>query len=373
MGVLKRLALLLAALAFPAAAHADGCPPSSCGAATVAVPGASTLAVRSEGSDGPVVVYDLRAGKRAFELPAGVLSADGRRHVVARAGKRSTTVRRYDARTGRLLGARSIPGRWWLNAVSANGSRLVLAEIVAGRRKTTRLAVADGSGRVGRIVALSGMLEAEAVSADGRRLFLVQWLRRGYVVRGYDVGARRLTTIRAGGDPAIMRGTAWGSVASPDGRWLLTLYLEPDGETAIHALDVRRGRAACIDLPATSFENGREYGFVLAGETALAVNPRLGLLARVDLARDRVVATTRFRPVREPTAGLGSTFGTIGAATARRAVFAYGRSVWTYDRRSGAVTGPRDAGEPLVGLAFTPDVGSVRAVRADGRIVSLGD
>jgi hypothetical protein len=369
---MTRLAVLLALLAFPAAAHADGCPPSTCGTATVAVPGAETLAVRAEGSRGPVAVYDLRVGEGLFDLPAGILSADGARHVTAAAGARTTALRRYDARTGRLLGTSRLRGRWWPNAVSAGGERIVLAELVRGRWTKTRLLVVDGAtGRAGRVVRLRGSFEAEAVSRDGRRLFLVQSLRGGYVVRGYDMRERRLTTIRAGLDPAVMRGTAWGSVASPDGRWLLTLYLEPDGETAIHALDIHRGRAACIDLPAASFEDGRHYGFVVAGGTALAVNPKLGLVARVDLARDRVTRITRFRPSREPGAALGS-LGTIGAITTRRAAFAHGESVWTYDLRAGAVRGPRDARENLVGLAYTPGGRTLRGVRADGRVVALG-
>jgi len=367
---MRHLALLLLTLvAFPASAQADGCPPSECGIATVAVPGSDVLAVRAKGAGGPVALYDLRSGERLLELPSGTLSADGTRHVVADAGPHSTAIRRYDARTGRLLESSTIPGRWWLNAVSADAGRLVLADLVKGRRTTTRFALVEGvRGRLTRIVKLRGYLEAEAVSTDGRRLFLVQWLRRGYVVRGYDLRERRLTTIRAGGDPAVMRGTAWGSVASPDGRWLLTLYLESDGETAIHALDLRRGRAACIDLPAASFEDGRGYGFLVAGDTALAVNPTLGLVARVDLVHDRVAAISRFRPSREST----GTLGTIGAMTGRRAAFAHGGSVWDYDLRTGVVTGPREAGDNLVGLAFMPDVTGLRGVRIGGRVVALG-
>jgi hypothetical protein len=324
--------------------------------------------VRAKGAFGGIEVYDVLRRERLFELPAGILSADGTRHVTVSAGPHATTIRRYDARTGRLLGASRMPGRWWTNAVSADGGRIVLADLVKGRRTATRLAVLDGTtGRVLRLVKLRGNLEAEAVSKDGRRLFLVQWLHGGYVVRGYDTRERRLATIRAGGDPAVMRGAAWGSVASPDGRWLLTLYLEPGGEIAIHALDIRRGRAACIDLPAAPFEAAREYGFVVAGLVALAVNPKLGVVARIDLAKDRVAAVSRFRRAKEPGA-----VGIVGAMTGRRAAFAHGGSVWTYDLGSGAVAGPRDAGATLVGLAFTADGKALRGVRADGRVLSLG-
>jgi hypothetical protein len=334
----------------------------------VAVAGAPTLAVRPQGSTGRTVVYDLASAKQLFKLPAGALSADGKRYFVTRIKSASTTVARYDARSGRPLGSASVAGRWWLNTISADGSLLALKRIVKGRATTSELALMNGrTGKLIRRLTLRGNLEVEAIAPAGRRLFLVQWLRRGYVVRAYDLRARRLTSIRAGNDPAIMRGTAWGSVASSDGRWLLTLYLEPDGETAIHALDVRRGRAACIDLPAGSFEAARDYGFLVVGGTALAINPTLGIVARVDLTSDRMVAISRFRPSSDLTG-----FGTVGAVAGNRAFFSGGSSVWSYELNSGIVTGPREVGERVIGLAYTPDGSRIRAVRADGTIVSLG-
>ena len=364
---MKRLLALAALLLVPSTAHADGCPPSQCGTATVAVPGAPTLAVRPAGSRGPAAVYDLRLGRRLFGLPHGSLSADGRHYFVTQSPNTETTVDHYDARSARRLHAWSLAGRWWVNAVSSDGRRLVLKRELRGRR--TRLRVTSADGRLEHDVRLKGVFEAEAVSDDGRRLFLVQWLRRGYVVRAYDFGTRRLATIRAGGDPAVMNGVAWGSVPSADGRWLLTLYIEPTGETAIHALDVRRGRAACIDLPEASFEESRHTTLLVApnGRTAIAANPATGTVARVDLERSRVESVSRFRPEPQP-----RPFGGTGAIGDGYAHFAAEGSVWSYDLSSGVVSGPRRVPGRAVGLGVDPRGGSVRVVRAGGGVTTLG-
>jgi hypothetical protein len=365
---MKRLTIVLVLLLVPsAAALADGCPPSDCGTATVAVPGARTLAVRPGGSRGPAVVYDLARGRKLFTLPAGSLSADGRRHVVVRASRVSTDVARYDARTGRHVATWTLAGRWWLNALSADGRVLVVAKLVDGRRTVTELAVVDGDdGTVRRTIRLKGHIEAEAVSADGRRVFLVQWLRRGYVVRGYDVEARTLTTLRLKGEPTLMDGTSWGAVASADGRWLLTLYLDPEGGAAVHALDIARGTAVCIDLPSRGYDEARQYVFAVApgSRTAIAANPAAGVVARIDLARTRLASLARF----EPPATIRP-FGNTAVATPTRAYFAGERYVWSYDLRAGTVGPRRDAGKRVLGLGVAPG-GALRAVRFDGKVVT---
>ena len=102
---MKRLLplLLLVAIPVPSAALADGCPPSTCGTTSSAVPGSRTLFVRPSGQQGPLHGFDLVTGARRFTLPSGVLSADGRTFVAsAQARVKRTTVARFDARTGRL-------------------------------------------------------------------------------------------------------------------------------------------------------------------------------------------------------------------------------------------------------------------------------
>lgn len=363
---MRRLLLLAVLLLAPSTARADGCPPSQCGTATVAVPGSPLLAVRPAGSFGPAAFYDLRTSRRAFDLPSGLQSADGRHHFAARSAPEELTVDHYDARTARRLHAWSLPGRWWLNAVSPRGRQLVFKRIQPLGR--THLRVTDARGRIAHDIRLRGTFEAEAIAADGRRLFLVQFLRTGYVVRAYDVRARKLTTIRAGRDPALMRGAAWTAVPSANGRWLLTLYLEADGETAIHALDLVRGRAACIDLPRASFDESRHYTLTVApnGRTAVAANPATGVVARVDLERSSVESVSRFDAVAERSA-----YGGTAAIGRGGAYFGYERDVWRYDLSTGAVTGPFTVRRRVLGIGIDPTGGAVRIVTFGGRVTTM--
>ena len=73
---MRRLACLLLALPvlLPAFAHADGCPPTSCGTSSAAVPGSRVLALRPNGSNGPLVAYDLATGAKRF-TPSCVCNA----------------------------------------------------------------------------------------------------------------------------------------------------------------------------------------------------------------------------------------------------------------------------------------------------------
>ena len=257
---MKRLLplLLLAVIPAPSAALADGCPPSTCGTTSSAVPGSRTLFVRPSGQLGPLHAFDLATGARRFMLPSGVLSADGRTFVAsARAKPKRTTVARFDARTGKLERASSVRGRWGVVGVSADGSRYVLAR---HSRRTTEL-VAAGSRYL-----LRGNYEVEALSPDGSRLFLVHWLNRGYELQQLDLATRRLSPTRLDEPDEKMSGTATNAVATRDGRWLLTLYAKADGSSFVHALDLRSGIAHCIDLPLKG-----DYGTVWA--TALTLSP----------------------------------------------------------------------------------------------------
>ena len=49
--------------------------------------------------------------------------------------------------------------------------------------------------------------------------------------------------LRPVNDDEPMRGTPVYAIGAPDGRWLLTLYVKPDGEGFVHALDLRRAKA----------------------------------------------------------------------------------------------------------------------------------
>ena len=370
---------LLGLILLPATASArlDACPPSSCGAQSISFSGSRLLYVRPSGTIGPLSAYDLGTGKLRFALGRGMLSADGRRFYSASDALTHTTIARYETRSGRLLGAWATRGHWWLGGISANGRWLVLAASKPGKGMT-RLAVASNDRhRIVRTLPLRGWWEIETVSNDGKRLFLIQHLGSSYVVRLYDVaaGALRPGSVRIKNESPQMVGSAWGSIGSPDGSWLLTLYVANVGESAfVHALDLRRAVARCLDLPTASgatFSTLTQYVFVLSrdGKSLFAANPALGIVAKLDLASGSTVQTTRFRA---PTASDSPAPAAVGAMShdGRTLYFSTGGSIWAYDAAFGRVRGPYAAGD-VIGMGFSPDDRRLYVVRSAGGVVAL--
>jgi hypothetical protein len=363
---MKRLLplMLLVVIPAPSAALADGCPPSTCGTTSSVVPGSRTLFVRPSGQQGPLHAFDLSTGKRTFSLPSGLLSADGRVFVSwARAKAKRTTIARFDARTGNLVRASSVPGRWQVVGLSAGGSRIIMAR---HSRRTTELRDA------GTRFLLRGNYEVEALSPDGRRLFLVHWRKRGYELQQLDLSSRRLSPTRLDEPDEKMSGTALSAVATRDGRWLLTLYVKADGESFVHALDLRSGVAHCIDLPLKG-----DYGTVWS--TALTLSPEedrlylasplLGRVTTVDMDALEVLRTARFRPVD----AMQYTFG-IGPSAAvspngRMLAFVTARRLWLVDTAFGVVRGPKLLREYVLGVGFSSNGRQAVAVTAHGRVV----
>jgi hypothetical protein len=349
--LLPLLPLALLALLAPGSAAAVGCIPTNCGTATVAVPGSPVLHVRAAGSQGPIAAYDLASGRRSFRLGYGLLSANGRVHVAVGPAGGATTIVRSDARTGRALPPVRLDGEWAPAALSANGRWLALRRIDAKLVRTHLQVIDSRTGSVARALTLNGVIQPEAVANEGDRLFVVQFLRRGYVVRGLELASGRLTTLAAKGDPALMGGTAWSAVASPDGRWLLTLYFEPDGGAAVHTLDLVHGRAYCIDIPSGKPAELRNYAIALSpdGRHAFAVNPSLGAIADVDLRRLRVARVGSFARRDLP----GAEPGAAAVATGTGGVyFGSGPDLWRYaDGRTQLVSEGRAR---IVGLGLRP-------------------
>jgi len=66
----------------------------------------------SPGVPGPVAAYDTRTGALLFVLPAGITSANGRLHYVARARRADTVVSRHVVSSGVLEDWFVVAGRW---------------------------------------------------------------------------------------------------------------------------------------------------------------------------------------------------------------------------------------------------------------------
>ena len=375
MSIRRALPLALFLLVPAPAAVADGCP-APCSGQSSSPPNAKLLYVQRDGPGGQVVAYETSGGRIAFGLPPGASSADGRWHVTAASRNQATLLTRFRLTDGAAVGSWSVPGRSQIAGLSPTGRWAVLT---GERASPTRITIVDlGTRRIVRKTVLRGRFEVETVSADGKRLFLIEHLdTTRYLVRLLDLTTNRLKTqaLKASGDGAPMVGQAWSGVASPDGRWLLTLYLNTHHNHAfIHALDLNRSAPSCIDLPSGAGRLGalRRYTLTLSpdGTKLYAANPALGVVTAIDLETRRVVRTGRFRPSNAggPTRQLLA--GTI-SRNGRTLYFTAGRDLWAYDTAYGKVRGPYPTTGRLVGFGYGARDRTIHALRVDGRMLTF--
>lgn len=364
---MRRLALLSLLVLLPTgAALASGCPPTTCGVTSVAPPGSRVLVMRPSGQFGPALGYDLVTRRWRYSLPSGVLSADGTTFVSAqsRQGIGTTKVVRYDARSGRVRSRWTVGRLMSVAAVSPRGRHVALIE---SRRNLIVVAVAGRRGR--SVIALRGNFQVEALSPDGRRIFLVHWQRNGYDLQNLDLETGALEPTRLAEPDEKMTGSPQAAVGTRDGRWLHTLYVKPDGEGFVHALDLERGIGHCIDLPL------RGDPFTLAA-TALTLSPDerrlylasplLGRVTTVDLPRLRVARVASFRAVPPARYVSGSPLAAAVNANGRMLAFTLGPMLWLYDAAYGKVRRPVWPLYGVDGVGFRPDGRQLVAVGGGG-------
>jgi hypothetical protein len=280
----RRLALHIAACAFllPAAAHAAACSPLDCAPSQFTLAHGTMLAVRGDVYK-PLRVIDLRTGRTLWRLPPGIVTGD----VLVHADGGLVTW--FDAARGTRVGDATLQrlGRYSLVGTSQDGSRAVLAR--TQHRSTTFVILSRGSQRA---VVLGGRnWEFDALRAT--KLFLIRMLRDGYQVRMYDLATNTLvpTPLKSPGESATIQGIPFERVASPDGRYLFTLYINGNGGAMIHQLDLGRGVARCIDLPGDGdFGSAITWGIAAApdGRTLWAVSAGYGRVVAVDTTTHRV-------------------------------------------------------------------------------------
>jgi len=365
--------ILLVLIPVPSAALADGCP-LPCSGQNSSPPGTKLVYVQPEGPGGALLAYSTASRLPVFELPPGMSSADGRVYYSPMLSKRGTRVWRYDVASGAKAGSRLVGGSWDLQAVSPSGERVALVKLGGGR--TTVQVFHFRQNRVTHVLRLRGNIEVEAISRDGKQLFLIEHLRnRRYNVRQYDLTRERLIAnpLRAAG-VKIMAGYAWSGVASPDGRWLLTLYLSTARRSAfVHSLDLEHSKPVCIGLPsAGAFRQLKQYSLTLdpQGETLYAANPTLGVISEIDLEGARIYRTKRFARSSPGIAERAATLSTI-SRNGRTLYFSAGRDLWAYDSAYGLVRGPYRTGGKIVGVGYGAQDRRVFVVRADGRMLAF--
>jgi hypothetical protein len=152
-------------------------------------------------------------------------------------------------------------------------------------------------------------------------------------VRVYDLrqGALDPQVVVAKGESEVMSGVRQAAVASKDGQWLFSLYLNHQHGPFIHALNLSNRFALCIDLPADGKADAtRQRFWSLAldgsGEQLYAVNGPLGLVAQLDTRGPEIkrVAQLKTVPPAGPLARKPASAATLDKA---------GKTLFTLDER----------------------------------------
>jgi hypothetical protein len=237
-----------------------------------------------ESADRPAV-RALATPVASVAPPLRLQAADGRSSFAIVDGD----LRRFSTQTGRVTRTYPLTGTWELTGISATGAWVAL------QRAETEVVVLDTKrGTIAHRLELRGNFRVEAISSAGDFLFLQQdFVDGSYAVRGYDLAAGQLLPGSLGrkGETVRMQGDAGQVVASPDGRWLLTVYVETTKNTAfVHALNLIERVAICIPLPPCKRCGADDWTLALAADrrTLRATNAS-GRRAVIDLARGVVV------------------------------------------------------------------------------------
>ena len=358
---MKRLAVLLALVPIAAA----------CGATveeSAPKPPADTAVflARTAGAAGPVTGYDAASLGRRFELPGGIRAADGSAYFAMGAGE----LRRFSPNTGVELQSYAVDGAWKLSGVSATGRWAALT-----RGKTEVLVFDTESGATAHRLTLRGNFLVETVSADGTFLFLQQnFVNGSYAVRGYDLSAGQMLpgSLATKGATVLMEGVAAQTVASPDGRWLLTLYVDTKKNHAfVHALNLIDRIPLCIEMPPCrrcTVAQLRRWALALApdGRTLFAANPDVGRIAEIHLPTKRLIYQARF----SPSPGAFETRAAV-APNGGRLVFTNGEAVWSYDTHRGYAEKLRVDGNQFADLGISSDSRKLYLARLGAAPVAL--
>jgi hypothetical protein len=239
-------------------------------------------------------------------------------------------------------------GAFKLVGLEQNGRQAVLART---QHRSTSFAVV--SPKTQRLVKLAGnRWSFDALNGDN--LFLLRYLKHGYEIRVVHLrsGALDKAALRDPKGSAAIWGTPWSRLSSADGRYLMTLYVGPNGAAMVHVLDTRAATARCIDLPGTgSWDSAATWTMVLDpdGRHLWAVSPGYGRVAHIDISSRRVVDAYRFRV----NAWNNATASAVMSPDGERIAFTDANHIWFLvlaQRR--IVTGPTHV---AIALAYSPD------------------
>ncbi len=269
-----------------------------------AATGGDRLFVRDGTDGGGISILDVASGKRERVLPLGVPAPDwSALYTVDRAGGK-TTVRALNVKTGQPLRETILDGLYDLPkpgldgpaGLSPNGRWLALHQATALQ---SRFVILDTSFRESpKRVELNSNFYFDALDDYGTRLFLIEvpspQQPTQYQVRAYDLNRGTLQAQPVVDKTAarpIMQGTRTSSVASRNGQWLYTLYLNPAKGPFIHALNVGQNFAQCIFLPRPE-RGGADFGWSMAltpdGTRLFAANGLTRSVVEIDASNQTV-------------------------------------------------------------------------------------
>jgi len=361
---MKRLAPVLVfavAALLPASATGAGCRPLDCAPSGTPL-GHGLLAARPQGANGGVSVVDLGTGSIKWSLPTGVLTG----HTLVHEDGYILTW--YDALTGEQTAtatvvADHIPS---LVGTSQDGEQAVL--MIRVKQRSTMLIVSPIGQKVIDLPTMAWDFDALA----GSNLYLLRYLRNGYQVRRYDLETRRLIArpLKDPHESSLIAGTPWARVSSPDGRYLFTLYVGPNGATMVHELDLRTATARCIDLPGTGdFNAATSYAMELShdGRTLWAASPGYGRVAAIDVRTAKVTLAFRFHRgtyTEAPTASV-SALSLDGSQLA----VSVGRELWFVSTTNRTVVKAQHHG--ALALGFSTDGSKLWAVLNGDLVLAL--
>jgi hypothetical protein len=241
-----------------------------------------------------VAVIDTRSHSIDRTLPWGILAGTHLYSVT------TNTLTDVDPRTGATSRTLRLPGNFLLpngsvngvpGGLSQDGRWLVLEQATDPAKTTSHLLLVDTSQlKVVVPVDLAGSFQFDAISNDGLRLYLIQYLSgANYRVRMYNVAAGQLDSsivVDKFDSAESMTGVRLSGVASPDGRWLYSVYARPNKSAFIHALNLDGAYAFCLDLSGSGYESSSdEFQWSLAlsadGTRLFAANGAKGIVAEV--------------------------------------------------------------------------------------------
>ena len=290
-------------------------------------------AVSTQGSQ-IVTVIDSRSHATERRLPLGVPSRDWS-HLYSISGSSLTDT---DPQTGATLSTMVIPSGYHLPPATISGvpggtspdGRWLVAEAFDTASGTHMLLIDTTTSRVAHRIDLAGHFRFDAISNDGNRLYLIQLLNgKEYYVRLYDVQTGGLTdniVVDKSNGEQSMTGVRLSGVASPDGHWLFSMYVREDGGPFVHALSLDGPFAFCLDLPGHGYLSDpaeKQWSLVMNrnGTRVYAVNGATGTIAEIDISNQYQPQVTRTVKI--------ATVGSAGAVSGGSVISLDGRTLVT--------------------------------------------